>query len=270
MYSYVNGNTIHDIQAQRLFTRIDEQLERWNKKYGSITQPTRPEATSVSVKEKLVSGETGNSLNVNSGNNSATANTTTIQGQFSTTPTTTISNSEDKLTSSELLSRIAVLEKQLRSADDDRLNLRQLLSKTERKLSEVLNAQKALQNEWLTFREEMLRLSRKSNEDEITVSASASNRESDKYHSTHFVHSHQSNNNNSTSSNSTFSGPPTVTSTELANTQGVSSSIGFRMNEGVPSAMLLMTTSSLGIEPAQQRRMVLEHLVRRLSVPLGS
>ncbi|ORC90859.1 uncharacterized protein TM35_000072830 [Trypanosoma theileri] len=278
MFSYVNGNTIQDIQAQQLLTRIDEQLERWNKKYGSITQPTRPET--------FVSREAWNSSNVNSAttlygesthttnNTNNTPTATTTAAAAAAVESISVPNNEEKLTSSVLLTRIDGLEKQLRAAEEDRVNLRQLLSATERRLSEVLTAQKTLQNEWISFREEFLTFYRRNNEDNTTISTTASNIESDRYHGTHFVqrqnNNNNNNNNNSNNSSSTFSGPPTVTSTELANTQGVSSSISFLRNEGTPGGMPLRNASALGIEPAQQRRMVLEQLAHRLSIPFGS
>ncbi|KEG10897.1 hypothetical protein DQ04_03171010 [Trypanosoma grayi] len=262
MFSY--GNNLYDAQTQRLFTSIDTQLERWSKKYGPRPQSETSQAP-PHVEANATVSATGTAASVHSKMNAEDVGQrkdimvpgTTDSGSSSSSSTSG-SGGEDELASSALLSRIVFLEKQLLVVDEDRMELRERLKSTERQLSDLLFSYDTLQSQFAAFREQILPSSQGANEDEEAIGAAVVGENSN--FTTRSLASRRS-------SSANFSGPPTVTSTEASASSRIASGVRGAFLGGESPNTFQAAQIPVEVTSAQRRKMVLEHLAKRLVFP---
>ncbi|RNE99548.1 uncharacterized protein Tco025E_08987 [Trypanosoma conorhini] len=263
MYSYSSGDALFDAQAERLFADIDKQLDRWNNKYGPRNLCAAPEKLQ-SVGRNTHADEAAACRNTNSKSlgrkQRSAASSPTHHGGSSNSSSrdesipTSYLNEELKLEVSALVARVSLLEGQLQVAESERAVLRNRLDAAQQQMSELIEAHKSLQNECIAFRTQALSspprdAAQERARDETTHPSAG--------HSAH----------NRCGSSGTCSGPLTVASTELVSPHAVTTVLGPNFS-GEASDAGLGATTALRKSSAQERKMALEQLARRLHVSL--
>ncbi|PBJ80829.1 hypothetical protein TcG_02315 [Trypanosoma cruzi] len=260
MYSYGNGDL--DSQVQRLFANVDYQLEQWNKKYGSKNFCVAPDEAH-SVERNTHASDATPQLNADRKclgcmqRTAAPSSTHNYNGENQNYKTpTSYSNEEAGVDVSALAARVSLLEERLRVADNERVDLRNRLDAAQRQISDLLEAYKALQNE--QFASRMQTLSQPQYDDaQETKRGDRSRLTDDTVTPTRNF------------SSVMHSGSSNLTSTEFVSPHAVSRALESHVSgEALGAEMWTRTPSQKS--SAQERKMLLEQLARRLSAPSSS